>query len=323
MSNYNDSISSIDVPVLFLVFNRPDTTMLVFDAIRLAKPKRLYIASDGPRKQKAGETDLVNKVRSIVGLVDWDCEIKTLFQDKNLGCKIAVTTAINWFFEHEDSGIILEDDCLPSQSFFRYCQELLNFYRNNENIMSICGTNIYRYSEENQQCLYSNYSLMWGWATWRRAWNKYNIELSGWKGIKKITLLNRYLNGNIKEIIYWYRILSQTQNNQINTWDYQWIYTCWSHNGLTVVPPQNLIKNIGFSADATHTNIPNPLLGDMSVYELKFPLQIPEIIAVNNSLDKFISSNWFGINWITCFKSILILIPGISYLLTRVRRFEK
>ena len=156
----------LETPVLFLVFNRPDTTAQVFEAIRQAKPPRLYVASDGAREDKEGELEKVKQVREIVSQVDWNCEVKTLFRDKNLGCKIAVSSAIDWFFEQEEMGIILEDDCLPHPTFFRFCQELLERYRDDERIGMISGNNF----QFGRKCTdysyyFSMYSHIWGWAS--------------------------------------------------------------------------------------------------------------------------------------------------------------
>ena len=162
-------------PVLFLVFNRPDTTKQVFEAIRQAQPPRLYIASDGHRSDREGEWEKVKTVRDyVVNNIDWDCEVKTLFREKNLGCRIAVSTAISWFFENEEQGIILEDDCFPDQSFFPFCEELLWKYQDDKRIMMITGTNsLGTWKSELQSYHFSIYGSIWGWATWKRAWNLY------------------------------------------------------------------------------------------------------------------------------------------------------
>ena len=156
--------------VLFIIFNRPETTQRVFDAIRLAKPTRLYIAADGPRENKTGEKELCEQARKIAQNVDWDCEVKTLFQKENLGCGKAVSHAISWFFENEDMGIILEDDCLPHQSFFKYCEELLEKYKNNDRIGIISGNNFQKKRKIGSFSYYfSDIVNIWGWATWARS----------------------------------------------------------------------------------------------------------------------------------------------------------
>ena len=161
--------ATFTTPVLFLIFNRPDTTKQVFSAIQKARPPRLYVAGDGPRPEQSNEAEICEIVRSIATNVDWDCEVKTLFRDHNFGCRLAVSQAISWFFENEPEGIILEDDCLPSQSFFWFCQELLEDFRNDKQVGAICGF----YSNEldykpSASYFFSRYMRVWGWAGWRR-----------------------------------------------------------------------------------------------------------------------------------------------------------
>jgi hypothetical protein len=166
--------------VLFLVFSRPHLTAQVMATIRAAQPKRLYVAADGPRK-RPGEDELCNEARRIATEVDWPCEVRTLFRDTNLGCRVGVSTAMDWFFEHEKEGIILEDDCVPSQSFFPYCAELLDRYRDDARIMCISGDNPRaRPVQRRESYVFSRYPLIWGWATWQRAWRLYDATRSSW-----------------------------------------------------------------------------------------------------------------------------------------------
>ena len=175
----------LTTPVLFLVFNRPDTTEKVFEAIRQAKPQKLFVAADGPRGNRLGEKEKCEQVRKIATTVDWDCEVKTLFREKNLGCKFAVSSAIDWFFKNVEEGIVLEDDCLPSQSFFWFCQELLERYRNDERVMLIGGNNRGVDFLKNHSYFFSKYVQIWGWATWRRSWEKYDSKIRKWKLVKE------------------------------------------------------------------------------------------------------------------------------------------
>src|SRR4051812_29566436 len=179
--------TKLHTPVLFVIFNRPETTRQVFEAIRTAKPSRLYIAADGPRKNKPGEDQKCQEAREIVKAVDWDCEVKTLFSKENLNCGRGPATAFTWFFEHEEEGIILEDDCLPTQSFFRFCQELLERYRYDYRVMHIGGNNFLNGWQRDQDYSYY-FSLsghIWGWATWRRAWQMFDYKLSLYEKIKE------------------------------------------------------------------------------------------------------------------------------------------
>lgn len=243
----------LKTPVLFLIFNRLDTTKQVFEAIRKAEPPRLYIASDGPRENKEGEKEKVETIRKyVLEHIDWDCEVKTLFRDKNLGCGKAVSQAITWFFENEEMGIILEDDCLPSQSFFWFCEELLERYKDDERIGMISGFN-YGYTNRliKYSYYFSKYPMIWGWASWRNRWlncdfnmnNLYEVELT-----KQLLLI--FDNKKYKEKM---NILKAVKENKIDTWDYQWSFNLYLNNQLTIIPKNNYIINIGFGYDATHT----------------------------------------------------------------------
>lgn len=287
----------LDTPVLLIVFNRPDPSAKVFAAIRQARPQRLFVAADGPRENRPGESDLCAQVRNIVTAVDWTCECKTLFQPNNLGCGRAVSTAITWFFDNVERGIILEDDTVPEPSFFPFCTTMLDRYARDERIMHICGSNFQRGKTWGPAPYYlSYYSMIWGWATWRRAWKKYDFELAEYPGYEHdLSVLNSYLsepekkywkelfdimhygerkglidNGGAKETVgtgfqsvqdsdrlktgpHESRIGGAAGNYRIDTWDYQWIYTCWRHKGLSITPNRNLITNIGFGDNATHT----------------------------------------------------------------------
>jgi hypothetical protein len=247
-----DKKFKLATPVLFLIFNRFEETKRVFEEIKKAKPAQLFIASDGPRQNRAGEKEVVEKIRQyVLSNINWKCNVKTLFREKNLGCKYAVSGAIEWFFKNVEQGIILEDDCLPSQSFFLFCQSMLKKYRNSENIMQISGTNIEGVSKAQHDHLLAPCFNAWGWATWRRAWKQYDVEMKDWKQnrfgifkhLKKYSLFNK---------IKTFRLYELTYQNKINTWDYQWIYKCINKDGLCVIPQKNLILNIGFKG-GTHT----------------------------------------------------------------------
>lgn len=227
-------------PVLFLIFNRPDTTKLVFDQIRKSKPKKLYIAADGPRKGNSRDVELCKQARLAVSEVDWDCEVKRLYRDKNLGCNKAVTSAIDWLFKNEEAGIILEDDCMPNQSFFEYMTQALNFYSNDQLIFMVSGSNhLFNQLNINTNSYFSKIYSVWGWGTWRRVWSIHKKVLGDdWESVvkksSKIWLVRKYYEsvfGNFTE--------------KTDTWDVQWCYTGLKHNLLSVVSVKNTISNIG------------------------------------------------------------------------------
>jgi len=266
------SSSSLNTSVLFLVFNRLDTTIQVFQAIRQAKPPRLYIAADGARTNKEGEAENVSAVRDyIMKNIDWNCEIKTLFRDENIGCKYAVSSAITWFFENEEQGIIIEDDCLPSQSFFWYCEELLERYSNDKSIYLISsdsrGPESFGMKEDYGFC---KYPLIWGWASWASAWEDYDPELEDWPLQKKV--LPASISANKPTVKFWEKIFQKLYNKKIDTWDYQLSYLLLKNKGKCIVPKVNLVSNIGFGLEATHTMDDESPNANRKLDEIKVPL---------------------------------------------------
>lgn len=246
----------MNTPILFLLFNRPNETGAVFDVLKVIKPKYLYVACDGPRKNIGGDAEKVDKTRKILDQINWACELKTLYRDANLGCKIAVSEAINWFFENVEEGIILEDDCVPDITFFGYCSELLQFYRDDKRIMHISGLNFLSgpldLQPNTDSYLFSKYPAVWGWATWRRAWELYDVDIVNWPRAKEQGLHFNFCF-NKSEVTIREAQFDNVYNNQIDTWDYQWVYCVSMNNGLCITPNTNLISNIGFNDNATHT----------------------------------------------------------------------
>ena len=270
----------ITTPILFLIFNRPNTTIQVLQEIRKVAPSRPYIACDGARTHKEGEKEKVQETRELVlKNIDWECEVKTLFRDNNLGCKEAVSGAISWFFENEEMGIILEDDCLPSQSFFPFCEELLIKYKEDTRIWLIGGTNFLSkfHLENSPKYYFSKYDRSWGWASWRRAWKNYDKKLSLWPEIKNKNVLKNILYSD-KEAKMYNHIFEQTYQGKIDTWDYQWLFAVLINNGLSIIPETNLISNIGFGGDATHTFNGEHPYANLNRGEVLFPLQHPSTI---------------------------------------------
>ena len=270
----------MNTPILFLVFNRPATTIRVFETVRQAKPPRLYVAADGPRKDKIGEKEKCEEVRSIIKKVDWSCEVKTLFRDENLGCGRAVSQAITWFFEQEEEGIILEDDILPHPDFFSYCDELLERYRDNGNVGVIAGHNhLYRdlYREESYGFIHMSH--IWGWATWRRVWKKYDFNLEKYSEQDFINGLKQ--NTSNKSVIrYWIWIYKIMKDYKIDTWDYQLFISLTSNCMLSIIPYRNLTKNIGFDERATHTLVSDQREGKIETNPI-FPITHPNDIVVD------------------------------------------
>jgi hypothetical protein len=290
-----------DTPILFLIFNRPETTALVFEQIKKVRPTYLFIAADGPRSNRTGEADLCKASRDIVlEGIDWDCELKTLLREENLGCGKAVSEAIVWFFEHVEEGIILEDDCLPDLSFFSFCSQLLEKYRHDERIMSIGGTNMGYILPGNNSYGFSRYMNMWGWATWKRSMAWVDYDMNHWK---KVSSRNWFLYKRTKNrfgldiswIRFWKNCFDMTASGQIDTWDYQWIFSHLLLKKKSIFPADNLIINLGFGPHATHTTYADTPLGKLELGELSFPLQHPALIVYDeNYEEEYIKKIWFN-----------------------------
>jgi hypothetical protein len=246
----------LQTAVLFLVFNRPDTTAQVFEAIRKAKPPRLYVAADGSRANRAGEAENVAKVREIATAVDWPCSVKILFREENLGCKAAVSGGLSWFFEYEEQGIILEDDCLPSQSFFWFCEELLERYANDEQIFIISGYNKQQqWHPELYDYFFSNFGGIWGWASWRRAWTHFDADMENLEYLVETKFFEKLLGKKLGRVRKQQLITAKNKIRigEMNTWAYPWAFSRHKQRAIACVPSVSLITNIGFGADATHT----------------------------------------------------------------------
>ena len=279
-------------PILFIIFNRPSQTKIVFESIKNIKPKELYIAADGPRKNNINDADNCKLAREIVNNIDWNCDVKYLFRNENLGCKKAVSEAINWFFENVEEGIILEDDCLPNESFFNFCSTLLEKYRSDNEVMHIGGTN-FQPSEFTIEAEYyfSRITHIWGWATWRRAWEKYHQELPDYTTNQLEDWFNNY-EFNKRSLLYWDHAFNMIKEQAIDTWDYQWTYCLWKNKGIAIVPKLNLVSNIGFGLDATHTEKGAATYANLPTYSMEITKH-PKDKNVNTNADNYTFNKWY------------------------------
>jgi hypothetical protein len=286
----------LKTPVAFIIFNRPDTTERVFAEIAKAKPPKLLVVGDGPRANRAGESDKVALTRAIIDRVDWDCEVLTNFSDVNLGCKMRVSSGLDWVFEQVEEAIILEDDCLPDPTFFRYCQELLEHYRHDQRVGMITGDNFQLGNRRNDDSYYfSKYVHIWGWASWRDRWDvSYDVTMAQWPRIRDEGWIADMV-GNTRETNLWKRIYERVHRGEIDTWDYQWVFANWLEGRLSVTPSVNLISNIGFGPDATHTVVSGDL-ANMPVEEMSFPLIHPVGIFQNIQADQFTENRCFRVS---------------------------
>lgn len=282
-------------PVLLIIFNRPEPTQQVLDVLRKARPARLYIAADGPRPDRPGEAEKCAAARQVALAVDWPCDVKTLFQDTNLGCRQGVSTAITWFFDNEEEGIILEDDIVPDPTFFRYCTELLEHYRDEPRVMAITGLNLQPANRRYDHSYYfSCYNHVWGWASWRRAWSLYDRTLDRIESDETRATLHR-LSPTDHFHDYWMEQFRAVRDGRIDTWDYSWLLTCWMHNGLTCTPNRNLIRNIGFGEGATHTHDESDKQANLAAGSLSFPLSHPTEIKRSPENDDHVTRYELGI----------------------------
>jgi hypothetical protein len=288
--------SQFSTPILFLIFNRPEITTIVFEEIRKLKPKYLFIAADGHRENIINEAEKCKKTREIVlNGIDWECEVKTLLRNKNLGCAIAVAGAITWFFENIEQGIILEDDCLPHPSFFNYCELLLEKYKYDEKIFAIDGANFQNGKKRGTYSYYfSSYTLTWGWATWRRAWKHFDIDLRDLDNFKKKKIIR---NKTVRK--HWIPKFEKIKNGDLNVhqaWDYQWLFAMWNHNGVSITPNFNLISNLGFGEDSTHTKVINNNLSYLPTKDIGI-ITHPKSVVINKKADQYDNENTFKINF--------------------------
>lgn len=274
----------LSTPVAFFIFNRPDTTARVFERIREARPARLLVVADGPRADRPGEAERCAETRAVSERVDWDCEVLRDYAPRNMGCKARVASGISWVFEQVPEAIILEDDCLPDPSFFRFCSELLERYREDPRVMAVNGNSFLPAPAlEDNAYAFSRFTRIWGWASWRRAWRLYDLEMRGWDDFVRSGAPERIFPEAVRE-----RMLEEfdgARNGRINTWDYQWLFCVLNNNGLCVRPPVNLARNLGYGAEGTHTTGRHPL-GSYPAGAVRFPLHAPGRVEPDEELDR-------------------------------------
>jgi GT2 family glycosyltransferase len=270
-------------PVLFLVFNRPEHTEKSLSRIREIRPTRLYVHCDGPRADRPEEAGRVAAVREIIAGVDWPCTVQKLYRDQNMGLRHGVYGAISWFFEQEEYGIILEDDCVPDRSFFQFCTELLEYYREDESVYHISGSNLAEYLSVNYQKSYffSKFPFVWGWAGWRRSWNQLSIDLDGLDTFFASGVIEQWLPDRAAQV-YLKDKFQQTRAGKINSWAYAWFYSILRSDGFCIIPRYNLVQNVGVgTSEATNTKGYDPTK-ILRSRQMTFPLLHPD----NKQIDR-------------------------------------
>lgn len=273
----NEAVLSHDPAILFIVFNRLDTAREVMQAIARQRPSRLYIAGDGPRAARPDEHRITREVRdAVTAMIDWPCDVRTLFQDQNLGCRHGVKAAIDWFFANEEEGIILEDDVVPCPDFFRFCAAMLERYRDDPKVMMVSGTNPLGEAVSSSRYFFSSLGSIWGWASWRSAWSRYDVDMSGWGAPVAAELRQRHGRQTAR---YLKHVFDFHRNNDVDTWDTQWTYTMQVEKGLAVMAEANLIRNIGVvgAHSSTETRNHNRTYG-----KIQWPLDTPPGSPIDN-----------------------------------------
>lgn len=296
-------LMSYDVPILLIAWRRPNELSQLITILRNLKPTQVFVACDGASEHRIGDENKVRKTREVArSEIDWSCHRSFKFSDKNLGCKVAVNTAIDWFFEHVDSGIVLEDDCMPNLSFFEYCRVLLTKYRDDQRVWCIGGVNFQEGRPRAQGSYYfSVYNHCWGWATWKSRWVKNDPDIQSWPLFKQSGFMSSIFP-NQQECRYWTNIFDTLYKFGVpDTWDYQWMFTCLINGGLTALPNNNLVQNVGFSDDATHTCLATSSV-EKATQSMNHIMH-PHFILADKIADSYTFKNVFRISLIGKFKA--------------------
>jgi hypothetical protein len=261
--------------VVFIIFKRPDTTEKVFEVIRQVKPPKLLVIADGPRVDQPGEAEKCAATRAIIDQVDWNCEVLQNYADVNMGLKRRVSSGLDWVFSLVEDAIILEDDCLPDPSFFRFCEELLEKYRYDQRVWMICGSNLLgEYKSHLQSYCFSYHSYCWGWATWKRAWEHYDVNMKLWSN-PEIQSRIRDVVGNEQQYGIYEKFFDRVFSGELNTWDIPWLCLRLSQSALSIIPAVNLVSNIGFNQEGTNTRFSGDSRGNIPLKSMSFPLIEP------------------------------------------------
>ena len=283
----------LETPVALFLFNRPQLTERVFTEIARQRPRRLFLIADGPRHQ--ADRELCDAARHAVCNIDWPCEVYRHFSDFNLGCRRRMASGIDFVFDHVDEAILLEDDCLPDRTFFPFCSELLDRYRDEPRIAMISGDNFQR-RRRRTDCSYyfSQIPHVWGWATWVRSWRHYDVTIRRWPQLRQTDWLEAFL-GDAALAAQFTRLFDDAYDGRIDTWDYQWAFSIWSRAALTVLPEVNLVTNLGFGPGATHTKSASSADAAVPLEAMRFPLRHPRSIECCTAADRFTFEHSFGI----------------------------
>ncbi len=284
----------IDTPVLLLIYNRPELTRRVFDEVRRQQPRELYAVADGPRRSRPGDDERCRTTRAILDEVDWPCRVERLFADENLGCRNRVASGLRWFFEHVERGIVLEDDCVPHPSFFGFCEALLDRYGDDPRVMHVAGANFQQGRRWGDGSYYaSSYPTIWGWATWRRAFRHYDLDMADYPAYRGSGRLGARITG-LRDRAYWLGTFQMMHERRVDTWDHAWTFAMWNHDGVALAPNANLVTNVGFGGDATHTTRANDGAFDLPGVDAG-PIVHPSRLTVETAADRETLRRFLGL----------------------------
>ena len=299
------SSHQLKTPIVFIIFKRADTTQKVFEVIRQVRPEKLFVVADGPRSDRVGEAEKTAAARAIVDQVDWDCQVAKDYSDINLGCAKRVSSGLDWVFSQVKQAIILEDDCIPDISFFRFCEELLDRYQDDERVMSISGQNVqFGHTKVDHSYYFSRYHHCWGWATWQRAWKHFDFSMSHWPDVRSQNALQGVLC-DTEATRFWGQTFQATCDGQIDSWANRWMLACWLQNGLSILSRTNLVSNVGFGMDSTNTKSRTQKVNrysNMTTEALDFPLHHPPLMLRNIQADSYTQKTLYSQNLIKWLK---------------------
>lgn len=278
------------VPVVLIVFRRPDTTRRVLDAIRRARPRQLFVIADGPHEKHPTDAEQCQATRDVVAEVDWDCDVRRNYADENMGCQQRVATGLDWVFDQVDRAIILEDDCVPDPSFFSFCAKMLDRYESETHVMTVSGNNFQPERRTKYSYYFSRYMHCWGWATWQRAWRQFDISTDEWSTVRDEDWLSEIFESS-SAASYWRDTLDRVFKGEVDSWAYVWQYNIWMRGGLNVLPEVNLVRNIGFDDGALHTKQGTSPAAHASSIEQ--PIRHPPVIVRHRTADQYTQKHYF------------------------------
>ena len=280
-------------PVVLIIFNRPHHTERVFEVIRQAQPSKLLVIADGPRPNRPEDKEKCASARAIIDRVDWECQVFKNYSDINLGCDPRIIDGLNWVFDTVEEAIILEDDCIPHPTFFTYCEELLDRYRHDQRVMNISGQNVLFGRKRTEYSYYfSRFTLCWGWATWRRSWQYFDVGLKLWPEVRDKKFMKDILEDPYA-VKVWERTAQMLYDGRLTGWDFKWMFSCWLQNGLCIISDRNLVTNIGYGAEATHIHDEKDPYIKMAIEAMDFPLKHPPFILRDLEADRFTQRTLF------------------------------